>query len=166
MLQTYIPYLVMAAVLILVMRRNLRSRRIRAETLWVIPALLVLIAALSIAQRPPQDGSGIAGLVLATLAGAVVGWWRGKSTRIALDIETGVLTGKGSVIGMALILALYVGRYAVMAWAQSHPDQGGTAVVAADCALLFGFATLIVSRLEMWLRCRKLMAGAPKATAA
>ena len=157
--QSYIPYLVMAAALIFIIRRNLRSRRIRAETLWVIPALLVLIAGLSVAQKPPHDALGVAGLVLAALAGAAVGWWRGKLTHIELDPESGELTGKGSVVGMALILALYVGRYAVVAWAQSHPDQGGTAVVIADCALLFGFATLIVSRLEMWLRCRRLIAA-------
>ena len=157
--QSYIPYLVMAAALIFMIRRNLRSRRIRAETLWVFPVLLTAIAALSIAQRPPRDALGIGVLVLATAAGAVAGWYRGKFTHISLDAETGVLTGKGSVIGLALILALYVGRYAVVAWAQSHPDQAGTAVLAADSALLFGFATLIVSRLEIWLRCRKLMAG-------
>lgn len=157
--QTYIPYLAMALVLVFAIRRNLRSRRIRAETLWVFPALLVLIAVLSISQSPPRDAIGVAGLVLAALAGAVAGWYRGKLTHIALDAETGALTGKGSVVGLVLILALYVGRYAVVAWARSQPALGGTAVMAADCALLFGFATLIVSRLEMWLRCRRLIAA-------
>lgn len=161
--QNYIPYLVMAVALIFMIRRNLRSRRIRAETLWIFPVLLIAIAALSIAQRPPRDAFGIAGVVLATLAGAVAGWYRGKFTHITLDAESGVLTGKGSIIGLALILAIYVGRYAVISWAQSHPEQGGAAVVIADCALVFGFATLIVSRLEMWLRCRQLMAGAASA---
>lgn len=161
--QSYIPYLVMAVALIFMIRRNLRSRRIRAETLWVFPLILIAIAAISIAERPPRDAAGIAGVVLAALAGAVAGWYRGKFTHISLDAETGVLTGRGSVIGLVLILALYVGRYAVVAWAQSHPEQGGTAVVIADCVLVFGFATLIVSRLEMWLRCRKLMANAAPA---
>jgi len=157
--QSYIPYLVMAVALIFMIRRSLRSRRIQAETLWVFPVLLIAIAALSIVQKPPRDALGIAGVVLAGLAGAGAGWYRGKFTHITLDSDTGALTGKGSVMGLVLILAIYVGRYAVLAWAQSHPEQGGTAVVIADCALVFGFATLIVSRLEMWLRCRKLMAA-------
>ena len=161
--QSYIPYLVMAAALIFMIRRNLRSRRIRAETLWVFPVLLIAIAAVSVAEHPPQGAVGIAALILAALAGAVAGWYRGKFTQITLDTQTGVLTGKGSVLGLAVILALYVGRYAVVGWAQLHPEQAGTAVVAADSALLFGFATLIVSRLEIWLRCRKLMAGAAPA---
>ena len=68
------------------------------------------------------------------------------------------------MIGLVLILVIYVGRYAVVTWAQTHPDQSGTAVVIADSALVFGFATLIVARLEMWLRCRRLMAaGVPAA---
>ena len=157
--QNYIAYLVMAVAIIFMIRRNLASRRIRAGTLWVFPVILTAIAALSISQTPPHDALGVAILAVGAAAGAVAGWYRGKFTRITLDAETGVLTGQGSIIGMALILAIYVGRYAVISWAQSHPEQGGTAVVVADCALVFGFATLIVSRLEMWLRCRKLMAG-------
>lgn len=159
----YIPYLVMALAIIFMIRRNLRSRRIRADTLWIFPVLLVAIAALSLAQHPPRDAVGIGAVVLAALAGAVAGWYRGKFTHISLDAETGVLTGKGSIVGLALILALYVGRYAVVTWAQTHPDKSGGAVLAADCVLVFGFATLIVARLEMWLRCRKLMAGAAAA---
>ena len=111
-------------------------------------------------KAPPRDITAIAALAAATLAGAGAGWYRGKFTHITLDADTGMLTGKGSAIGLVLILAIYVGRYAVVAWARSHPDHSGTAVMIADAALLFGFATLIVSRLEMWLRCRKLMTGA------
>ena len=158
-MQSYLPYLVMALALVFMIRRNLRSRRIRVETLWVFPVLLVLIAAITLAESPPRDMLGVGVLVLVAVAGAVAGWYRGKFTRITLDEETGVLTGKGSVVGLVLILVLYVGRYAVVAWARSHPDHSGTAVLAADAALVLGFATLIVSRLEMWLRCRKLMAA-------
>lgn len=157
--QSYIPYLIMAVALIFMIRRNLRSRRIKAETLWVFPVLLVLIAGVTIAQSPPRDAIGIVVLVLVAIAGAVAGWYRGKFTIITLDETTGVLTGKGSVVGLMLILLLYVGRYAVVAWARSHPDHSGTAVLAADAAMVLGFATLIVSRLEMWLRCRRLMAA-------
>ena len=161
--QTYIPYLIMAVAMVFMIRRNLAARRIYAGTLWIFPVLLVVIAALTIVQSPPRDSFGIAVVTAAALAGAVAGWYRGKFTHITLDAETGVLTGRGSVVGMVLILALYVGRYAVIDWTRTHPDHSGTAVVAADSALLFGFATLIVSRLEMWVRCRKLMADGTSA---
>jgi hypothetical protein len=158
--QAYVPYLVMAVAIIFMIRRNLAVRRIQAGSLWVFPTILIGLAALIIYQRPPRDTFGIAAMAAAGLAGCAVGWYRGKFTHITLDADTGIITGRGSVIGLALILVIYVGRYAVMTWAQSHPEQAGLAVMAADSALVFGFATLIVSRLEMWLRCRKLMAAA------
>jgi hypothetical protein len=155
--QTFIPYLIMAAALILMIRRNLRANRIRVQTLWLAPVVLVLIAAVSIGQSPPRDAVGIAILGAGVAAGVAAGWRRGKFTHITLDAETGVLTGKGSVAGLILILALFIARYAVRAWTQAHPDHSGIAVAIADAAMAMGFATLIVARLEMWLRCRKLM---------
>jgi len=161
--QSYIPYLVMAVAIVFMIRRNLRTRRIQAGTLWVFPVLLIAIAALAIYARPPRDTISIAVMVAAGAVGCVIGWYRGKFTHITLDAETGIITGRGSVIGLALLLVLYVARYAVISWAQSHPEQASNAVMAADSALVLGFATLIVSRLEMWLRCRKLMAAAAPA---
>ncbi|HEY4029573.1 MAG TPA: hypothetical protein VGM25_04475 [Caulobacteraceae bacterium] len=149
--------------IIFMIRRNLRSRRIRAETLWVIPVILTAIAALTIYQAPPHDAVGVAIVAAGAVGGAVAGWYRGKFTHITLDSATGVLTGKGSVIGLVLILALLMGRYAVRAWAQTHPDKSGIAIAVTDAVFLFGFATLIVARLEMWLRCRKLMASPAQA---
>jgi hypothetical protein len=125
--------------------------------------MLIAIAVLSISQNPPHNAVGVAILTLGALAGAVAGWYRGKFTHITLDAETGVLTGKGSAVGLMLILVLLVARYAIRTWAASHPDKGGIAVAVADAAFLAGFATLIVARLEMWLRCRKLMAGSASA---
>jgi hypothetical protein len=158
--QNYIAYMVMAVAIIFMIRRNLRSRRIRAETLWVFPVILLAIAVLTVAQNPPHDATGIAILAAGAAGGAVAGWYRGKFTHITLDAETGVLTGKGSVVGLLIILGLLVARFAIRSWAATHPDKGGIAIAIADAAFLFGFATLIVARLEMWLRCRKLMAAA------
>ncbi len=55
--QNYIAYLVMAVAIIFMIRRNLSSRRIRAGTLWVFPVILIAIAALTIYQTPPHDGT-------------------------------------------------------------------------------------------------------------
>jgi hypothetical protein len=158
--QNYIPYLVMAVAIIFMIRRNLASRRIRAGSLWVLPVILLAIAALVIYQSPPHDPQGVAIVTAGAAAGVLAGWYRGKFTHITLDAETGVLTGKGSVVGLMLILALLVGRYSIRMWMTTHPDRSGLAVAIADAVFMFGFATLIVARLEMWLRCRKLMAGA------
>jgi hypothetical protein len=157
--RSYIVYLVMAAAVILMIRRNMRANRIRVGSLWIMPVILLGIAVLTVTQQPPHNAMGIAIVAVGALAGAVAGWYRGKLTHITLDPETGVLTGKASPIGLILILGLMVARYAIRSWAQTHPDHSGIAVAIADAAFLLGFATIIVSRLEMWLRCRKLMAA-------
>ena len=74
--QTFIPYLIMAAALILMIRRNLRANRIRVQTLWIFPVVLLLIAAVSIGQSPPRDAVGIAILAAGVAAGAVA-WLAG-----------------------------------------------------------------------------------------
>jgi hypothetical protein len=159
----YIPYLIMAVALIFMIRRSLAARPIKAGTLWIFPVILAAMAVLIIARSPPHNTLGVAILAAGGLGGAVAGWYRGKLTRITLDAETGVLTQKGSAIGLILILALLVARQAIRTWAETHPDHSGIAVAITDAAFLFGFVTLIVARLEMWLRCRKLMAAGASA---
>ncbi len=155
----YVSYLIVVAVLALIVRRAFRSRRVKVDQLWIIPTLLVALAVYVIAQAPPHDMAGIAGLVLATLLGAAVGWQRGKLTRISLDPDTGILTSKASPLEVVLILGLFVVRFGVRIWMQEHPGQGQAFAVAADGLLLFGWTTVIVARLEMWLRCRRLIAA-------
>jgi hypothetical protein len=161
----YITYLVTAVAMIFMIRRTLRSRRIKVETMWIVPVLLVVIAALAVSQSPPHDPITIAALVLVTLIGAAIGWQRGRLTHIALDSADGALTSKGSVWGLVLILGLYVARQGVKTWALSQPRHGETAIMAVDGLLLFGFASVIVARLEMYLRCRKLLAEGGAAAA-
>ena len=67
MSQNYIAYLVMALAIIFMIRRNLRSRRIRVETLWVFPVVLIAIAAFSIYQNPPHNAVGVAIVTLGAL---------------------------------------------------------------------------------------------------
>ena len=155
----YVSYLITVAVLALIVRRAFRSRRVKVDQLWIIPALLIALAVSVVAQQPPHDAAAIAGLALATLLGAAVGWQRGKLTRISLDPQTGVLTSQASPLAVVLILGLFVVRFGVRIWMQEHPGQGQAFAAAADGLLLFGWTTVIVARLEMWLRCRRLIAA-------
>jgi hypothetical protein len=156
---TYLPYLIAAFVLAMVLRRSLRGRQIKVDRLWVIPALLIVAAASMIAQAPPTDPVMIATLVLAALAGAAIGWQRGRLTRIDLDPDTGVLMSKASPAAVILIVAIFALRYGVKFWLQSHPSRGPEAVTATDALLLFSVGMLSVARIEMWIRCRRLIAA-------
>jgi hypothetical protein len=155
----YLPYLIAVLVLALVVRRSLRGRRLKVDRLWVIPVLLIGAAALSLGQSPPTDPAVIATLALALLAGVAIGWQRGRLTRISLDAETGVLTSQASPAAVILIVAIFALRYGLRVWLVEHPQHGVQATAAADALLLFSVGMLSVARIEMWIRCKRLMAA-------
>jgi hypothetical protein len=121
---TLIPYLIAVFVLGLVIRRSLRHRRLRLDRLWIVPALLRAAAIAAVVRDPPADSYGAMALALAALAGAAVGWQRGRLTRINLDAETGVLTSKASTAAVILIVALLALRFGVRMWMAENPHQG------------------------------------------
>jgi hypothetical protein len=155
----YGPYLIAVLVLAMVVRRSLRHQTIKVDRMWVIPALLVVAAVMTLSQNPPTDPAIIAGLVVAALIGAGVGWQRGRLTRISLDPETGVLTSKASPAAVILIVAIFALRFGLRFYLQEHPTKGTGAVAATDALLLFGVGMIAVARIEMWIRCRRLMAA-------
>jgi hypothetical protein len=155
----YLAYLLPVLVLAMVLRRSLRSQRLKVDRLWVIPVLLVIAAVSVLSQAPPTDPAMIAVLAVVTLAGAGIGWQRGRLTRINLDPDTGILTSKASPAAVVLILAIFGLRYGLNAWLAENPYKGALAVEVADALLLFGVGVLGVARIEMWLRCKRLIAG-------
>jgi hypothetical protein len=153
-----IPILIPLVVLGLLVRRSLRGRRIKVDTLWVVPALLALAAGAMLAQTPPHDPAGIASLALAVLLGGALGWQRGRLTRISLNPETGVLTSQASPAAVIMILVLFAARYALRFWI-GQSAQKEVVILATDALVLFSAALILVTRLEMWLRCRRLIAA-------
>jgi hypothetical protein len=157
--QSYIPYLIAVFVLAMVVRRSLRGRRLRVDRLWVIPVLLLVAAVMTIVQAPPHEPSMILVLALAALMGAAIGWQRGRLTRINLDPDTGILTSQASPAAVILIVAVFALRFGLRFWLMQNPHKGGQALVATDALLLFGVGMISVARIEMWIRCRRLMAA-------
>jgi Na+/H+ antiporter NhaC len=154
-----LPYLIPMLVLGLVIRRSLRGRRIKVDTLWVIPALLAIAGVFLVIQSPPRDLAAIAGMIVAVVLGAALGWQRGRLTRISLDPQTGVLTSQASAAAVILIVALFAARLGVRYWLQEHPQKSGALATAADDVVILGVVAMLVTRVEMWLRCRRLIAA-------
>jgi len=155
----YIPYLIALFALAMVVRRSLRGQRLRVDRLWIIPVLLVLAAALTIAQSPPTDPATILALAFAALVGVAVGWQRGRLTRISLDPATGILTSQASPTAVMLIVALFAIRFGLKMLLAQSSIHSAQAVGATDALLLFGVGMIAVARIEMWIRCRRLMAA-------
>jgi hypothetical protein len=156
-----LPYLIPIAILALVVRRSLRSRKLKAERLWVMPAFLLLVGLSVLVASPPVTPVAIAVVVGALAVGAAAGWWRGRLTHITVDPATHELTSRASPVGVILIAGLYLLRYGLRMVELKNPNAipGGAALVT-DGLTLFGIGMLALQRLEMWLRCRHLLADA------
>jgi hypothetical protein len=135
----WIAPLVLALVIYRV-RRSSRERALKIERLWVIPALLLIAGALTIWQTPIA-GLGWLWLIPTLLAGAALGYWRGRFTVVTIDPQTHDLTSRTSAAGVYLVVAVLAIRIALR-------------------FLVFAVGLIAAQRLEIWIRARKLLARA------
>lgn len=162
--QTWISYAITIGIVIVVMALRMRSmsreRPLKLETLWVVPVLYLLVAgSMLFSLTPPPLGWG---LLLAGLGlGIGVGWHRGKLIRITQDPATGTLRQKASPLAMILLVALIVLKLGARAifgeTAVGHPASG--AMLLTDAFIGFALGLLSATRLELYLRGRRLLAA-------
>jgi hypothetical protein len=164
-----LPYLIPVLVLLLVVRRGMTARKVKIESMWVMPALLIFAGASMFASAQIPSVMIIGELAAALAGGAVVGWYRGRLTHITIDPATHDLTSKTSPVGLVLVAVLFAARYGIrLAFPGAGYGQGSLGSQAgaiADALTLFGIGAMVVQRLEMWIRCRRLLAEAKGAKA-
>lgn len=137
-----------------------RARRLRLETLWIVPAVYACVAAVILWNVPPH---GLAWLwcALALLAGGALGWTRGRMMAISVDPQTHVLNQTTSPAAMLFIVALVALRAASRSLALSYGGQGhGMVMLVTDMLVAFALGVLTMQRLEMFLRARRLLTEA------
>ena len=86
--QYVVPAAIVVIVLALRMRRMRQARRLRLETLWIVPAAYAVIAITMLATQVPQGAIAWALIAAGFAAGAAIGWQRGRSIHISVDPET------------------------------------------------------------------------------
>jgi hypothetical protein len=154
--QTLLPLAIAAVVLLFRARRMARSRPLRLERLWIVPALyLLVVAALFVAQPPSAQGWGAAALGL--LVGTTLGWQRGKAMLIAVDPDTHALTQRSSPMAFVLLAALIGLRQFARLEGSS---LGFDLALVTDGLAALALGLLSSQRLEMFLRGRRLLAEA------
>ncbi len=160
-LESWAPFLVLLLAVVIVLIRNRRPRRLRVNRLWIIPALVTVGVGMGVYFGRPPIGYHWVDVVLCLVAlvlGAAAGWWRGKFMRINVDPESETVTAQASPLGLLLILGLL----AVRRFVQFEVETGAVPLPFKPAALIepllyFAVATVVVQRLEMWLRARKLL---------
>ena len=145
---------IVVVVLALRMRRMGQMRPLKLETLWVVPARDLVVAALMSWHRPPRGWVAIASIA-ALLIGAAVGWQRGKMMHIHVDPETHALNQKASPAAMFFLIALVV----VRSGARAVLGQGGgvSPAMLTDPLIAFALGMFTLTRVEMYLRAKQLL---------
>jgi hypothetical protein len=152
-----VPFIVM----VLIVMRNARARRLRIETLWIMPVLILVMVGLALSQEGAPSPPFIAADLLALAIGAGLGWWRARFTEISVDPATHQLTRRASPVGMAIILVIFALRYAIRAYAEQNASALHVPVNAvADVALVMAVGLVCAQRLEIFTRANRLLAQA------
>ena len=152
-----IPIAIILVVLALRFRRLTRERPLRIERLWIVPALYLAITAFTFWNIPPAPMTWAAAAA-ALLAGAALGWQRGRMMHIQVNPETHEISQRGSLAAMAFILALVLIRsLARNADSLGIPGMHFDVMAMTDVLIAFALGMLTVQRVEMFLRARRLL---------
>jgi membrane protein CcdC involved in cytochrome C biogenesis len=144
---------IVVVIMALRMRRMGTMRPLKLESLWIVPAMYLVVAGLMFYQLPPTGMVGVASIA-GLLIGAAVGWQRGKMMHIHVDPETHALNQKASPAAMIFLIAL-IGIRMV-----ARSILGGSGVSPAmltDPLIAFAFGMFTLTRLEMYLRAKRLL---------
>ena len=149
-----IPILIIGFVMFFRLRSMNKVRPLKVETLWVVPALYLVLAVLMFVQLPPRGWVAAASAVGLAI-GAAVGWQRGKMMHIAVDPETHALNQKASPAAMLVLVALVL----VRAGARGLGTEGGVSpAMLTDPLIAFALGMFTLTRVEMYLRAKRLLA--------
>lgn len=157
-LTAILPFVVVSIVFALRFRSMNRERPLNVSTLWVVPVIYVALVASMLFALPPSLG-GWSVMAAALVAGAVLGWHRGKLIRLERNSETGKLTQRASPLAMVLLLALIVLKMGARSiFGETAAAQpGSSAMLLTDAFIGFAFGLLSATRLELYLRARKIL---------
>ncbi len=143
-------------VLALIVRRTLGTQTVRVWALVAVPVLVLVVAAMVLAATPPKDPLGFCVIVLGIVAGAALGYARGRHSKVTLGPRPGTLVVQGNVVLVAILVAAFAVRFVVRATL----GAGGTLGLAlSDALIVFATASVAVARGMLFFAWRRLTTG-------
>jgi hypothetical protein len=161
---TITGYLIAALIVVLMLsfrlRRMNRSIPLRVERLWIVPAILMATAAITLAQFPLTWLDGI-WLGVAFVIGGLLGWQRGRLMNIVMNPADRSLTRQATPLAIYFIVGLVVIRLGLRAGlGMEARDWGLTPAFINDVFVIFGAGLFTAQALEMGIRARRVLAAA------
>ena len=160
-IQTFLPYLALLVVLLLLYFRTRKPYRLRPRSLWITPLLATLLVASAVFIQPhePFGVLAYAGFGVCIIVGTAIGLLRAHSINLWLDPASGQVMAKASSLALLLIGAVFV----VRAVLREVFDPTGQNAAAINALLLFALAMIIAQRVVMWKRYRVLRSASSPA---
>jgi membrane protein CcdC involved in cytochrome C biogenesis len=156
--QSWISYAITIGIIVVIMalrmRRMGQMRPLNLNSLWIVPALYLVVAALMFFQLPPTRWVAIASAA-ALAVGAAVGWQRGKMMHIHVDPETHALNQKASPAAMIFLIVLIIVRTGARSVLGQESDI--SPAMLTDPLIAFALGMFSLTRLEMYLRAKRLL---------
>jgi hypothetical protein len=167
LLQLFLPILILLPVLYFRMRRMSRVRPLKLERMWIGPAIFLAITALILIAPGPHGEAhrwtvqAWGWLVPAGAAGAVAGWFWGRTMAIEVHPEGGTLMVKGGQAAILVLLILVLFRTGL----RTGLEVEGKAwhlnmLLISDASIIFTAALFTVRAVEMYIRANRIMARA------
>ena len=162
-MQYVISGMIIVIVLALRFRSMRKTRPLNPDRLWIVPLLLAIMAAATIVLHPP-GAPGLALGAMGLVVGGLIGWQRGRLIRIDRDPATGALSQTVSPAAMLLLVGIIAIRFVARAYFAGNPAaaNGGMdehTLMITDVALLFAVGLIGMTRIEMMLRARRILAA-------
>ena len=142
------------------LRRAMASRPFRLQYIWVLPALFLILAVLTLAAQPPH-GMQWLWLTLALVAGLGIGWINGSTIHLDVDPATRAVRAKASPLAVVFIVGLVLVRAVMRTMAgQIEAAYHIPALLIQDAFLLLALGLFLARSLEMGLRAHRLSRAA------
>lgn len=153
-IQYIVTAIVVALVLALRLRGLRRARRLRLETLWIVPAIYFAVFAFSLWEYPPVRAIQWLWLAVALGVGGAIGWRRGKLMRITIDPVTHKLNQQASPAALLVIVVLILVRQGLRYEAAS---LGLNLLQLTGILMALALGLFAATRAEMFLRARRML---------
>jgi hypothetical protein len=164
------PLIALAIMLPLIVLRNRRPRTLRPQWLWVTPLIVVALIGFGMwgmsvtdPEHAVLDAASWVILAVGGLLGVAFGWWRGRMVTIEKHAD-GTLKAQASPVGVIIIIGVLLLRQAIRPWLETNAEAWHVNPLAIlEAFMVFAAATVVVQRVEMFIRARRIQAGRPDA---